>query len=174
MLGNVDIAEIDRQILVSRINAVADGGRPGAARDLRSKTAVFLSWAVNEGLGLQASPLAGWRQPRERAALSASRDARAALGAARLSCRRSGQRSTATDPSSRPIFASSYCTRASVAPERGDALGGPRCRGRVDHPGGVTRSEVSIASTGARGGRDLLRMPRLAGSDLVFPGRGGD
>lgn len=62
-LGDVDLRELDRATLVARIREVEASGRPGAAQDLRAKGAVFLNWAVNEGL-MQASPLAGYRRPR--------------------------------------------------------------------------------------------------------------
>jgi integrase len=62
-LGNVDLADIDRVTLVRRIETVKESGRPGAAKELRTRAGVFLGWAVDQGL-IPASPLAGWRQPR--------------------------------------------------------------------------------------------------------------
>lgn len=62
-LGNIDLAEIDRPMIIDRLDAVAKSGRPGAARELRVRAGVFLGWCVDEGL-MKASPLAGWRQPR--------------------------------------------------------------------------------------------------------------
>jgi integrase len=63
LLGNVELGEITRRELIQLINAIEQGGRPGAAQDLRKNAAVFLGWAVDSGL-LQASPLAGWRRQR--------------------------------------------------------------------------------------------------------------
>jgi integrase len=57
------LASLTRPALVQRFRAVEESGRPGAARELRSRTNVFLGWCVNEGL-LQANPLAGYRAPR--------------------------------------------------------------------------------------------------------------
>lgn len=62
-LGNVDVAMLDRQSLVRRIEAVRKSGRPGTAKELRTRVGVFLGWCVDRGL-IQANPLAGWRQPR--------------------------------------------------------------------------------------------------------------
>jgi integrase len=62
-LGNMDLAEIDRPMIIDRLDAVARSGRPGAARELRVRAGVFLGWAADQGL-IKASPLARWRQPR--------------------------------------------------------------------------------------------------------------
>src|SRR5690606_28216619 len=62
-LGKIDIADITRAELVKRIEAVKASGRAGAARELRTRTGVFLGWCVDQGM-IRANPLAGWRQPR--------------------------------------------------------------------------------------------------------------
>src|SRR5690606_30138303 len=62
-LGNVDLDDLERVTLVERMRAVEQSGRPGTAKELRTRAGVFLSWCVDEGL-LKASPLAGWRRPR--------------------------------------------------------------------------------------------------------------
>lgn len=62
-LGNIHLAEISRALLVKRIEAVKASGRPGAARELRTRAGVFLGWCVDQGL-IPANPLAGWRLPR--------------------------------------------------------------------------------------------------------------
>jgi integrase len=62
-LGNVDLADLNRVTLVRRIETVKESGRPGAAKELRTRAGVFLGWAVDQGL-IPANPLAGWRQPR--------------------------------------------------------------------------------------------------------------
>ena len=62
-LGNVGLADLDRAQLVDRVAAIEASGRPGAARELKARATVFLSWAVNEGL-IPANPMAGWRRPR--------------------------------------------------------------------------------------------------------------
>ena len=62
-IGNIDLAGLDRQVLVGRIVAIEDGGQRGKAHDFRAKLAVFLNWATNHGL-IPASPLGGYRNPR--------------------------------------------------------------------------------------------------------------
>jgi integrase len=62
-LGNVDLASLTRNDLVKRIREVEAGGRPGTAKELKTRAGVFLSWCVDHGL-MTASPLAGWRQQR--------------------------------------------------------------------------------------------------------------
>jgi integrase len=62
-LGKMDLAEITRADLVKRIEAVKASGRPGTARELRTRAGVFLGWCVDQGM-IQGNPLAGWRQPR--------------------------------------------------------------------------------------------------------------
>jgi integrase len=75
-IGNVDLADFHRAELVRRITEIEDSGRPGTAQDLRAKVAVFLGWAVDQGL-LRASPLAGWRRPRRTRAERLNRPGRA-------------------------------------------------------------------------------------------------
>lgn len=74
--GNIDLVDLDRAALVNRIEAVKDSGRPGAAKELRTRGGVFLGWAVDQGL-IPANPLAGWRQPRRTRAERIERPGRA-------------------------------------------------------------------------------------------------
>ena len=62
-LGNVELGTITRNAVVKLISAIEQGGRPGAAQNLRKSASVFLGWAVDAGL-IHASPLAGWRRQR--------------------------------------------------------------------------------------------------------------
>jgi integrase len=62
-LGNVDLAEIDRQALAERVAAIAGSGRAGTAADFKTRATVFLNWCVDQGL-IAANPAAGWRRPR--------------------------------------------------------------------------------------------------------------
>jgi integrase len=62
-LGNADLASLTRNDFVKRIREVDASGRPGAAKELKTRAGVFLSWCVDHGL-ITASPLAGWRQQR--------------------------------------------------------------------------------------------------------------
>jgi integrase len=75
-LGNIDLAQIDRPMVIDRLDAIARSGRPGAARELRVRAGVFLGWAADQGL-IKASPLAGWRQPRRTRAQRLERSGRA-------------------------------------------------------------------------------------------------
>jgi integrase len=62
-LGNLELGELDRNMLVQRIAEIERSGRPGAAQDLRKNASVFLGWAADTGL-IAVSPLAGWRRAR--------------------------------------------------------------------------------------------------------------
>jgi hypothetical protein len=62
-LGNVDLAELDRAALVGPHHRARGRRAPWSGQDLRSKAAVLLGWATNEGL-ISGSPLAGWRRER--------------------------------------------------------------------------------------------------------------
>jgi integrase len=62
-LGNVPLDTLTRAALVKRFDAIEASGRPGTARELRTRAGVFLSFCVDRGL-LPANPLAGWRRPR--------------------------------------------------------------------------------------------------------------
>jgi integrase len=75
-LKNVDLDGLKRKNLVSRITAVKDSGRAGAAQDLRKNAAVFLGWCADHGL-IDASPLAGWRRQRRTRAERLERPGRA-------------------------------------------------------------------------------------------------
>jgi integrase len=75
-LGNVDLGALTRNDLVKRIAAVEASGRPGAAQELRKVGAVFLGWAAETGL-ISVSPLAGWRRKRRTRAERLERPGRA-------------------------------------------------------------------------------------------------
>src|SRR5215831_5025324 len=57
-----EVTYLTRRDLVAAIDVVENGGRPGAAEDLRKFSRVFLEWCVGAGL-LAANPLAGHRRP---------------------------------------------------------------------------------------------------------------
>ncbi|MCC8945436.1 integrase arm-type DNA-binding domain-containing protein [Bradyrhizobium sp. Arg62] len=75
-LGKVDVQTIDRQSVADQITKLEERKKPGAAQDLRSKSATFLNWCVNRGL-LQANPLGGWRRDRTTRAQFTCRKGRA-------------------------------------------------------------------------------------------------
>ena len=61
-LGNVELPSLNRNDLVKRIGAVEASGRPGTAKELKTRAGVFLSWCVDHGL-ITASAVAGRRSP---------------------------------------------------------------------------------------------------------------
>lgn len=75
-LGKVDVQTIGRQSVADRVAKLEEQKKPGAAQDLRSKSATFLNWCVNRGL-LHANPLGGWRRDRTTRAQFTSRKGRA-------------------------------------------------------------------------------------------------
>lgn len=75
-LGKVDVKTIDRQAVADQVVKLEERKKPGAAQDLRAKSATFLNWCVNRGL-LHASPLGGWRRDRKTRAQFTSRKGRA-------------------------------------------------------------------------------------------------
>jgi integrase len=75
-LGNADLSALRRNDFVKRIGEVEASGRPGAARELRKVTAVFLGWCTDHGK-INASPLAGWRRQRRTRAERLERPGRA-------------------------------------------------------------------------------------------------
>lgn len=75
-LGKIDIQLIDRQMVADQVAKLEGQKKPGAAQDLRSKSATFLNWAVNRGL-LRANPLGGWRRDRKTRAQYTARTGRA-------------------------------------------------------------------------------------------------
>ncbi|MGH6913346.1 MAG: hypothetical protein ACREH3_06525 [Geminicoccales bacterium] len=71
---------IEERLQLERTAGGAASGRPGAARELKTRTNVFLGWAVDEGL-IFSNPLAGWRRPRATRAERIDRPGRALTGA---------------------------------------------------------------------------------------------
>lgn len=61
--GNVDLDALTLETIIKRVDAVKKK-RPGAARELRTRAAVFLSWCAARGL-IPVSPMAGYRAPRK-------------------------------------------------------------------------------------------------------------
>jgi integrase len=60
--GNIELADLDQAQLVNRVDTIKAAGRPGAARELKTRASVFLGWAVGKGL-IKANP-GLWRKPR--------------------------------------------------------------------------------------------------------------
>ena len=137
-----------------------------------AKTAVFLGWAVNEGL-IAASPLAGWRQPRRSRAERVEQPGRA-LADAELPALWAAF-ATAADP-----FLAAYLRILLLTGQRRTETAAMRW-GDVDLPAGVWTIPAEITKVGREhrvplaheAAAILGELPRLAGSELVFPGRGG-
>jgi integrase len=168
-IGNVDLADLHRAELVRRITEIEDSDRPGTARDLRAKVVVFLGWAVDQGL-LRASPLAGWRRPRRTRAERLNRPGRALedwelpifwqaasasgwpFGPYLQMLLLLGQRRTET---------------ALMAWRDIDVVSGEwRIPAAVTKSGRLHRVPLPPAAVAI-----LKNLPRLARSELVFPGR---
>lgn len=75
-LGNVELPDLTRADLVKRVREIEARGRPGTAKELKTRASVFLSWCVDHGL-IIASPLAGWRRQRKTRAERIDRPGRA-------------------------------------------------------------------------------------------------
>jgi integrase len=175
-LGNVDLATLDRATMVERVAAIERSGLPGKAKDFRAKAGTFLNWAAAGGL-IPANPLAGWRRQRRTRAERLARPGRA-LADAELPVlwRAIGG---AEDPFFRAYLYTLLLTgqrRTETAQMRWSDL-------RTDAAGAIVEWQIPAEVTKAgRAHRvpvppDLATtlggLPRLAGTDLVFPGRGG-
>jgi integrase len=75
-MGNIDLQEIDRATFAEQVRRVEADGRSGAAKELKIRASVLLSWAVDQGL-ITANPLAGWRRTRRTRAERLDRPGRA-------------------------------------------------------------------------------------------------
>ena len=171
-LGNVELAAITRNDLVRLINAIEQDGRPGAAQDLRKNAAVFLGWAVDQGLGINASPLAGWRRPRRTRAQLISRPGRALEDWELPIVWR------AAEATGWPF--GRYLQMLALLGQRRGETAQMRWRD-VDLEAGVWAIPAAVTKSGRahrvplppQAVAILSSLPRLASSDLVFPGRHG-
>jgi integrase len=175
-LGNIDLATLDRAAMVERVAAIERSGLPGKAKDFRAKAGTFLNWAASGGL-IPANPLAGWRRPRRTRAERLARPGRALadgeLPAVWIVFGEAG------DPYLRAYLRTLLLTgqrRTETALMRWPDL-------QTDAAGAIVEWRIPAEVTKA--GRAhrvpvppelaaILRgLPRLAASDLMFPGRGG-
>jgi integrase len=170
-LGNVDLAELDRNKLVQRVSSVEESGRPGAAQDLRSKAAVFLGWAADTGL-ITASPLAGWRRKRRTRAERLEQAGRAFEDA---EIPIFWQAATETEFPFGPylkllLLLMQRRTETSLMrwPDLDLKAGEWSVPPEITKSGRTHRVPVPPPAVAI-----LEAMPRLAGTDLVFPGRRG-
>jgi integrase len=175
-LGNVDLATLDRATMVERVAAIERSGLPGKAKDFRAKAGTFLNWAAASGL-IPANPLAGWRRPRRTRAEWLARPGRA-LAAAELPVLW-----RAIGGAEDPFFGAYLYTLLLTGQRRTETALMRRSELRTDVDGAIVEWQIPAEVTKA--GRAhrvpvppelnliLQALPRLAGSDLVFPGRGG-
>lgn len=172
-----DLATLDRARLASRITAIADSGRPGAAREFRTRASVFMNWCVGQGL-IEHNPLLGLRLPRATRAEEITVHGRALKEA---EIRALWQ---ATEAGGDPVYTGylrallfTGCRRTELAQARWRWL-------QRDDAG---RAVLMLPREITKNGRahavplptPLLEMlgalPRFGGSDLIFPSwRGND
>jgi integrase len=170
-------------LLVDRIDAVRRSGRPGTARELRTRTGVFLGWAADQGL-LATNPLAGWRQPRRTRAERISRPGRA-LRDSELAgfWHAAGARGWPFGPYLKMLLLlgqrrteTSRMAWSDLVFEEGAMIGSDREK-RMNL--WVVRAEITKSGRAhciplPRQAVAILRsLPRLNKVDLVFPGRNG-
>src|SRR4051794_20237112 len=174
--GDVDMATLGRAALVERIETIEREGRRGKAKDFRAKAGTFLNWAASSGL-IPANPLAGWRRPRRTRAERLARPGRALSDAELIIlCRAIADM---PDPFMRGYLYTLLFTgqrRTETAVMRRRDLSSDAAGSIVEWtiPAEVTKAgwahRVPMPSRLAAIVADL---PRLAATELVFPGRGG-
>jgi integrase len=158
--------------MVERVEAIEREGLPGKANDFRAKVGAFLNWAASSGL-IPANPLTGWRRAR------------------RTRAQRLEQAGRALDDAELPIlwraaeaeedaFFGAYVRILLLSGQRRSETAAMRWRD-VDLAAGCWTVPAEVTKAGRMHrvplppeAVALLRgLPRLAGTDLVFPGRHG-
>lgn len=172
-LGNIDLATLDRAAMVERVRAIERAGLPGKAKDFRAKAGTFLNWAASSGL-IAANPLAGWRRQRATRAERLTRPGRA-LGDGELRVLWS-----AIDRVADPYLRGYLRTLLLTGQRRTETAVMRRIDLQTDEDGVIVEWRIPAEVTKA--GRAhrvpvplelnaiLAALPRLAGTDLVFPG----
>ena len=168
-IGNVELETLDRATLAKRITEVKRSGRPGAARELKVRANVFLGWATDEGL-INANPLAGWRLKR---ATRAERIERPGRALADWELPIFWNAASGADWPFNP-----YLKILLLLGQRRTETAMMRWRD-LDLAEGVWIVPPAITKSGRphkipipRQAVEILKgLPRLAGTDLVFPGR---
>lgn len=170
--GDVELTTLDRPSLLDAMQRIEAEGFPAKAADFRQRTAVFLNWCVDRGL-LPASPLAGWRRPRASRAEKLERPGRA------LEDHEIPLVWQAFDAATDPIFRAYLRIllllgqrRTETALMRWDDVDLDAALWTI--PAEVTKSgRAHRVPLPPEVVRILEGLPRLAGCDLVFPGRHG-
>jgi integrase len=172
--ASTPLDKLDRRILVDRIGAVSLDGRPGAARELKLRSSVFLGWAASRGL-IPANALAGFRLPRATKAENLARKGQALLTEEQI--RILWRAKDTSDPVFttyvRPVLLAG-CRRTELARAQWSwvreldgifALVIPSAETKSGQAHEVPLPDPFLAM--------LRGLPRLAGNDLIFPGRNG-
>ena len=175
-LGNIDLATLDRATMVERVAAIERSGLAGKAKDFRAKAGTFLNWAASSGL-IPANPLAGWRRPRRTRAERLARPGRALSDAELIVVWRAI--ADLADPFMRGylytlLFTGQRRTETAIMRRRdlsSDASGKVM---EWTIPAEVTKAgRAHRVPVPSRLAAIIADLPRLAATELVFPGRGG-
>ncbi len=168
------VSSVTRAICVAEIEKLEVAGRPGAAQDFRKHVTTFLNWCVTQG-HLSASPMAGYRRPRQ---TRAQRLAQPRLTFTETEPLRIlwAALATASDPCFQACLRFGLLTgirRGELAGLRWAHLTLTGGDPRIDLPAEITKTgEARSVPLGPLSINLLVSLPRLAGTDLVFPGRG--
>jgi site-specific recombinase XerC len=167
------IAELSRAACVAEIDAIEASGRPGAAQDFRKHCSAFLNWCVSQG-HLPASPLGGYRRPRQTRAQRLTRLRLTYIGPRALQTLWAGL-AAASDPAFRALLQLGLLTglrRGELAALRWDHLTLSDDEPRITLPAEITKTgEMRALPLGPLSVAIVRAQPRLAGTDLLFPGR---
>jgi integrase len=167
-----DLSTLDRARLAARVSAIADSGRPGTAREFRTRCSVLLNWAVGRGL-IEHNPLLGLRLPR------ATRSEEVAIHGRALREAEIRAFWEAAEAIGDPIYAGylrtlllTGCRRTELAQSRW---------GWVRRADDTDRTVLMLPAKITKNGRAhavplpepvlklLSALPRRVGSDLIFP-----
>jgi integrase len=171
-LGNIDVATLDRAKMVERVEAIERAGMPGKANDFRAKAGAFLNWAASSGL-IPANPFTGWRRQRRTRAQRLEQAGRA-LADAELPILWQAAGAAAD------VFFGTYVRLLLLTGQRRSETAAMRWRD-LDLAAAVWTIPAEVTKAGRvhrvplpPSAVSMLRaLPRFAGTDLVFPGRGG-
>ncbi|MDH3667180.1 MAG: integrase arm-type DNA-binding domain-containing protein [Paracoccaceae bacterium] len=168
--GDLLPKELARAMIVAEIERLEYSGRPGAADYFRKTVVTFLNWLVDRG-AIAASPMAGYRRPRETRAQRLSRRPWVMCASEEIR-----QFWTASEAASNPVhrdllrfilLTGQRRTETSLI-EHGhiaDSCWHPPAENtKTGTPHNVPLGPLSLALIDAQ--------PQYAGTGLIFPGRG--
>ena len=167
------IATLDRLALLAHVDEIEASGKPGAAQDFRKHAGAFLNWAVSQG-HLTASPLAGYRRPRQTRAERLARPKLTFTGTDAL--RRLWRALGAAGQPFEAMLRLGLLTglrRGELANLQWAHVELDGSEPRITLPAEVTKTgEARALPLGPLSAALLSSQSRPAGTDLVFPGRG--